>query len=335
MRRELLPFAVVLLAVVTACGSPPPPPPAAPSLPPAAEPAQSPPTAAAPAGTVVRVGDLPEGIVADPVTHLVAVGVRNPDRLAVLDAATGRTTASVPLPGHLRHLQLAAPGGPVLVPDENSNRLLSIDLPSGRVTGEIPTGSSPHDATRAANGRVFAANENGRSVAVVEGGKLVHTFTDVTQPAGLAAVGNLVGLVDVRQNDLSVYDAATLTRVARLPAGGGPTHVVADRRGHFAVIDTRGGAVLTYDPAAPAHALGRLDLPGTPYGVAYDANRDRLWVTLTARNQLVGIDLSGAEPRVVATFPTVRQPNTVAVDPATGVRYVTGTVEGSVEIIPA
>lgn len=288
---------------------------------------------AAPAGRVVPVGAGAEGVVADEATHRVAVGVRDPDVLALLDSTTGEVAARVPLPGHLRHLQLAAPGGPVLVPDENSNRLLTVDLPSGRVAGSVPTGASPHDATRAANGRMFAANEFGRSVAVTEQGKVIHTFTDVTQPAGLAAAGNLVGLVDVRQNDLSVYDAGTLTRTARLPAGAGPTHVAVDRRGDFAVVDTRGSAIRLFDPVAPAHLLAELDLPGTPYGVAYDGKRDRLWVTLTAKNQLVGIDLSGATPRVVTTIPTVRQPNTVAVDPETGTRYVTGTADGVVEII--
>ncbi|SEO98630.1 YncE family protein [Amycolatopsis saalfeldensis] len=330
MRRLFALLGIGLLA--TACSTPAPQPP--PQLPPAAEPAVAPGLTATPAGVIVQVGDEPEGIVADGVSRRVAVGLRNPDRLGLLDAASGAVVTTVPLPGHLRHLQLAAPGGPVLVPDEDSGRLLTVALPSGKITSSVPTGASPHDATRAADGRVFAANEAGGSVAVVENGKVLHTFTDVTQPAGLAPVGNLVGLVDVRQNDLSVYDAATLTRVARLPAGAGPTHVVADRRGHFVVIDTRGGGVLTFDPAAPAHALGRLALPGTPYGVAYDATRDRLWVTLTAKNQLVGIDLTGPAPRVISTIPTVRQPNTVAVDPATGTRYVTGTANGVVEVIP-
>jgi DNA-binding beta-propeller fold protein YncE len=286
-----------------------------------------------PVGQVIPVGAAPEGIVADPVTGLVAVGLRNPDRLGLLEAATGKPVKTVVLPGHLRHLQLAAPGGPVLVPDETSDRLIEVDLPSGTVRSTVLTGASPHDATRAANGRVFAANENGRSVAVVENGRVLHTFTDVTQPAGLAAVGNLVGLVDVRQNDLSVYDATALTRVARLPAGAGPTHVVADRRGHFVVIDTRGGAVLTFDPAAPARALDKLPLPGTPYGVAYDAVRDRLWVTLTALNQVVGINLGDGAPHVTATLPTVRQPDTVAVDTTSGALFVTGTADGVVERI--
>lgn len=269
----------------------------------------------------------------DPRTHIVAVGVRDPFALVLLDATTGTVLRTVPLPGGSRHLQLAAPGGPVLVPDEGSNRLLRVALPSGEVISQVVTGVAPHDGTAAANGTVFVANELGHSVVAVRGNQIVHTFTDVAQPAGLAAAGDLVGLVDVRKNTLTVYDAQRLQRVAQLPAGAGPTHVVADKRGHLAVIDTRGGAVLLYALQPTIRQIGQVTLPGTPYGVAYDPIRDRLWVTLTARNEVIGLNLNAEQPVLAAPLPTVRQPNTVAVDSATGRLFVTGTAKGVLEII--
>ncbi|MGB8227991.1 MAG: YncE family protein, partial [Pseudonocardiaceae bacterium] len=279
------------------------------------------------------VGAAPEGVVVDPQTHIVAVGVRDPAALTLVDANTGAVLRTVPLPGALRHLQLAGPGGPVLVPDEGSNRLLRVALPGGEITSQVVTGVVPHDATQAADGTVFVANELGHSVVAVRGDQVVHTFTDVTQPAGLAAVGNLVGLVDVRENTLTIYDAQRLQRVAELPAGAGPTHVVADKRGHLAVIDTRGGTVLLYELQPTIRQIGRVELPGTPYGVAYDPVRDRLWVTLTALNEVIGLNLNASAPVLATPLPTVRQPNTVAVDSATGRLFVTGTDEGVLEII--
>jgi DNA-binding beta-propeller fold protein YncE len=279
------------------------------------------------------VGSSPEGVVADPQTHIVAVGVRDPFGLVLLDATTGAVLRRIALPGGFRHLQLAAPGGPVLVPDEGANRLIRVTLPTGEIASEVATGVVPHDATAAADGTVFVANELGHSVVAVRGDRVVHTFTDVTQPAGLAAAGNLVGLVDVRENTLTVYDAQRLQRIAELPAGAGPTHVVADKRGHLAVIDTRGGAVLLYQLQPAIRQIGRVELPGTPYGVAYDAVRDRLWVTLTALNEVIGLNLSTSQPVLATPLPTVRQPNSVAVDGPTGRLYVTGTAEGVLEII--
>ncbi len=302
-------------------------------LPPPAEPAVSPPVSVAPAGRVVPVGSAPEGIVADPVTRIVAVGVRGPDQLTLLNADTGQVSGQVPLPGVLRHLQLAGPGGPVLVPDESSNSLLQVALPAGPVRSQVLTGISPHDANQAPNGTIFVANEGGGTVVAVRDNQVVHTFTDVTQPAGLAHVGNVVGLLDVRENTLTFYDATTLTPITELAAGSGPTHVVADKHGRMIVADTRGGAILVYAPAPQAGQLAAVALPGQPYGITYDPERDRFWVTVTAANQVVGYDMSQPTPREVARIPTVRQPDTVAVDPLTGRLFVTGTAEGTVEII--
>lgn len=333
-RRWYFPGLLIVVQVLVLAGcSGEPEQPGPPPLPPAAEPAAAPPLTTEPVGEVVPVGPLAEGIAADPVTHVVAVGVREPNSLALVDGRTGDQIRTVPLPGHLRHLQLAAPGGPVLVPAESSNSLLRVALPSGEKLSRVPTGVFPHDATAAANGALFVANEFDGTVAVVREGEVVHRFSDQTQPGGLAAVGNTVGLIDVRQNDLTVYDAETLRQTARLPAGAGPTHVVAAGGERLAVTDTRGDALLLYDLTPTPRQIGRVDLPGSPYGIAYDPAEDRVWVTLTERNEIVAIDPATTPPRVVDRLPTVRQPNTVAVDSETGRVFVTGTAKGVLQLI--
>ena len=82
-----------------------------------------------------------------------------------------------------------------------------------------------------------------------------------------------------------------------------------------------------------AGQIARLALPGAPYGITYDPVRDRVWVTLTATNQVVAFDMAAPRPREVARLPTVAQANTVAVDPTTGRLFVTGTKDGIVQII--
>jgi hypothetical protein len=57
-------------------------------------------------------------------------------------------------------------------------------------------------------------------------------------------------------------------------------------------------------------------------------------VTLTATNQLLGLELQGSTVVRRLTYPTVRQPNTVAVDGATGEVLVTGsTSSGALEFV--
>jgi DNA-binding beta-propeller fold protein YncE len=281
------------------------------------------------------VGRAPEGIVVDARTRTVAVAVRDPDELVLLNADSGAVTGRVPLPGSVRHLQLAAPGGPVLVPVETADVLVRVDLPQGKAQPAIHTGAHPHDAAAAANGKVFVANEHGGTVAVLRGDQIVKVFADSVQPAGIAPVGTSMGLLDVRKNDLTVYDAERLTIVGSAPAGAGPTHLVADRHGRMIAADTRGDAVRVFTPLPAPREVASVAQPGGPYGIAYDGKRDRLWVASSGTNEVVGYDMSDANPREVQRFPTVQNPYTVGVDADTGRLFVAGVTAGVVQIIDA
>jgi len=63
--------------------------------------------------------------------------------------------------------------------------------------------------------------------------------------------------------------------------------------------------------------------------LAYDSQRDLAWVTLTALDEVVGLGVAGGEPVIVHRFPTVHQPDAVAVDPVSGrVLVVSASGEG-------
>lgn len=152
------------------------------------------------------------------------------------------------------------------------------------------------------------------------------------QPSSVAAAAGRLGAVDVRGNFLAVYTLPGLDRVAKVPAGKGPTHVGTDGRRLY-VVDTRGDAVAAFRVRPNVERAARADVPGSPYGMAVDPRRSRLWVTVSARNQLVAISTDQGALRRVRSYPTVRQPNSVAVDPSTGHVYVAGRAGGVVQII--
>ncbi|MBO0678161.1 YncE family protein [Mycolicibacterium sp. S2-37] len=307
--------------------------PPADGLPPPAEPQRAPRQTAVLPGRTVPVGAQPEGIVADGRTRTVAVLKRDPNELVLLDADTGEVTGRTPLPGFGRHLQLARPGGPVLVPVESADALVRIDLPGGQSASQVATGTFPHDASEAANGSVFVANEHGGTVTVLRGDEIAKVFTDSVQPAGLAPVGDAMGLLDVRKNDLTVYDTENLTIVGSTPAGQGPTHQVADLHGRLIVTDTRGDAVRVFTPRPQPREVAMVAQPGGPYGITYDPTRDRVWVASSGTNEVVGYDMAQPTPREIARFPTVQNPYTVAVDPVTGRVFVAGLSGGVVHLV--
>ncbi|MCB0875682.1 MAG: hypothetical protein KDB46_05730 [Solirubrobacterales bacterium] len=330
MRRTAIIVAGLAVAVLSGCGS-------SDENPPPAEPAASPPLAERPAGEVRRVGSEAEGVVVDPRTGLAAISFRDPPRIELIDVASGRTVKRIPTDDPARHLSLAGPGGPVLAPIEYRDELLKIELPSGR-TSSVAVGDFPHDATEAANGRIFVSDEGGDTISVVEGDHTEIALPSPEQPGGIASLGDTVAVVTVAAREIAFIDAATLKRVATVTGGAGPSHVVAGPdnpdagRDRFYVADTGGDAVLVYESGSDPRLLDRTNVPGSPYGIAVDDRRNRIWVTQTARNRVVELQVTDIAPKIVASYPTVRQPNSVGVDQRSGRVVVVGRDSGEVQI---
>jgi DNA-binding beta-propeller fold protein YncE len=302
------------------------------NLPPPAEPQSSPPQAAPVPGRLVDVGRAPEGVAVDAATRIAAVAKRDPNELVLLNVDTAEIVNRVPLPGIVRHLRLANPGGPVLVPVESANALVRMELPSGRSLSQLLTDTA-HDAAQADNGMVFVSNEHGGTVTALRGQDVVKVFADQVQPGGLANAGSSMGVIDVRKNDLTVYDTHDLTIVGSTPAGDGPTHLIADKHGRLIAADTRGNAVRVFEPLPTPHQVGEVAQPGGPYGIAYDPTRDLLWVASSGTNEVVGYDMSQPTPREVHRLPTVRNPYTLGVDANTGRLFIAGVTGGVVQVV--
>lgn len=314
-------------------------------LPPAAEPRVSPPLAQQPAGRVVRVGPplgrlvagraaepggAPEGLAFDPAANVLAVGLRRPAELALLDGSTGRVRQRVPLPAGPRHLAFATDG--FAVPAEMADRVLEVSARGGRVGFDVGVGSHPHGVA-AGGGAIVVGEEGGNAIDVLRRGRVAARIRVATQPGGVALLdGNRVAVVSVRERLLEIYDLGPgHRRLARAPAGVGPTHVASLGRWLW-VLDTQGDGLLVFRLSPTLRLQRRVRLATGPYGLVVDRVRCRLWVTLTGTNQLAELPADG-RPHVLAMFPTVRQPNDIAVDSRTGRVFVGGRAAGVVQLL--
>jgi DNA-binding beta-propeller fold protein YncE len=72
---------------------------------------------------------------------------------------------------------------------------------------------------------------------------------------------------------------------------------------------------------------------GAPYGLAVDAPHRRLYVTLTSRNELRSFRIDGRHLKADRSWPTVRQPNDVAVDTVKSRVVVAGSAEGRLQFL--
>ena len=335
----------------------------------APEPARAPAPTAAPAGRVQTLGGgRPEGMVADPVSGLIAIGLRSPDRVALVDPKTGQVRTSL-VYGSARHLELAggvsgAGGGGrggLIVPGEDSDLVTTYDLPSMQARSVVKVGRQPHDVAvtqdGTQDGTLYVADEFGGSVSVVRFGRVVKTFRGLLQPGGAAGNGEIGAVVDVRSRLTHFYRGDR--QIARLASGAGPTHALSLGGAGFLVTDTTGGKLYRYsapqlvstepessasapqtsssapqggDPAAPRQ-LEVFDLPGRPYGTAYDTRRRRIFITATERNELVQLSVTPTGLKVEHRYPTVRDAYSVAVDSASGRVFVTSESESTLQIL--
>jgi DNA-binding beta-propeller fold protein YncE len=220
----------------------------------------------------------------------------------------------------------------VLVPAEPADELVEVSLPSGR-TRITRVGDQPHDAA-GLDGRVFVGDEFSSTLTAVQDGRRQRTATVDAQPGGVVSTGEKIGVISVLAYTIELFDPETLRGEGSRNAGIGPTHAVADGDGRIYIADTRGDAVIVYATKPRLKWVGRIELPGSPYGLAVDTETDRVWVTLTARNEVVEL-AGGDQPKRLRSFPTVRQPNTVAVEPGSGRVYVASRTDGTLQLIDA
>jgi DNA-binding beta-propeller fold protein YncE len=300
------------------------------SFPRAAEPADSPPLSTRPDGVVAKIGERPEGMAFLSASGLLAVAIRGPNRLAFVDPATLKVERTVALPAPARHLAPAATGTAAIVPAEAANAVLEVS-PRAGVVSSTAVGNHPHDATAAA-GSVFVADEHSDQVSVVRGGRDVATLDAPVQPGGIATAGRYVVLVAVGERVLQVYDSHSRKALGTSSAGVGPTHVVAAGDDAY-VADTEGGRVREFRIGPEPRQVASAPAPGAPYGIALDPRRHRLWVSLTASNRLFEYGIGAGSPRRLATYATVRQPNSVEVDPRSGDVFVGGAGDGELQRI--
>jgi hypothetical protein len=298
-----------------------------------AQPADSPPTSQAPAGVVRALDGRPQTAIFDVRTALLVTlssgpGSRAPAKIATLSSQqTSQRVIDVPGP---------ATG---LAGDNNGTAYLSthggyfvVDLTAGRA---VRVGV--HDAdnvdftaiTRLSDGAIVLGTADGTLFTLTPGATDGRRTNIRARVDSLAAQGDTVAILDREQTSVTTIGADG--RIGQsLRAGQGATTMVADPAGRLLVTDTRGGQLLVFG-VHPLILRQAYPVPQSPYGVT--GSRGLTWVSQTSVNIVIGYDLSTGTPLEKVRYPTVRQPDALAFDDATGTLYVVSGSGAGVQII--
>ncbi len=294
---------------------------------PPVEPASAPLGGPAPAGTIRPLGAPATAVVVDPHSKTVAVALDDPPRLLLTTLDGAAPPRQVPLPGPAADLVLAADGGPLLVPITAPWSLIRVPLDGGAPSRTDLSGSA-HGVVTVGGATVVALGDR---LVVLDGNRVIPGFIEATRLIP-AAGGAKVWVLDRGRSAVSVVDLSTGEISPALRAGNGAASAVADRFGRLLVTDTRDGELLAFAGDPPV-LRQRFPLPGAPYALAYDGRRNLVWVTLTGRDEVVGLGVAGGEPVIVHRVPTVHQPDAVAVDPVSGRVYVVSASGAGLQVI--
>jgi DNA-binding beta-propeller fold protein YncE len=297
----------------------------------AAAPAVSPAAEVTLPGTVLSAPGAITSVVTDPTTQTLAVAIQQPAELQLYSLTDPHTAPrTVPLPGVVDDLSLAKAGGPLLAPVTTANQVIEVTLPTA-TTHVVAVVNGPTSATMV-NGHLLVAQAAHKSLVLLNGDTVAKTISGDVSPQQVVTVGTKAVLLDRFRSAVFDVDPSGGTVGAGLRAGDGATNEVTDNYGDVLVTDTRAGELLVFS-ADPVLMRQRFPVAGSPYGIAYDPTHDLAWVTCTKLNQVVGYSVVGGEPVEKYRFSTVRQPNSVTVDPDSGRVIVASADGGGIQVI--
>lgn len=335
MRRAAILGALLMLLTTTACGGSGMP---ADELqlvenPKAAAPARSPEPDVRPKGTVLDVdGDVTSVAINQHTRTLAAAVAEDDGDAAVLFYPLRRLHAQPRRVGVEAPVERLTPSGGRFAAAVPSRDTVLYLAPDG-VAGETSVAGGPVSVAEQ-HGTTLVGLRQARSVAVLRDGRQTGRIGGELGSADqvLVSSGGDAVVLDRLRSALFTVQTGGGDIGLGLRAGQGATNAVADDFNRILVVDTRAENLLAFS-LDPLVLRQLYPVPGSPYGIAYDARRHLAWVTLTARNQVVAFDVTGGQPDEISRFPAIRQPNEVTVDQRTGTVVVASANGEGIQVI--
>ncbi|GGG09949.1 putative conserved lipoprotein LppL [Rhodococcoides trifolii] len=284
--------------------------------------ATSPEITTAPAGVVSEAGTSVESMAFDPGSRTVAALTADGRTLLLqTSAGTDATPRTTSLPEAGNSVS-AGRDGTVLV--TTNSGVLQVDCASGAVR-DLPVDGGAVSAVPFGDGLAVGNSSGAIHILDADGG-VTETIDGLASVDALSAIDGQLTALDTKQTSVTSIDTDRGALGPALRAGEGATNLASSPDGRIAVADTADGELLVFTDD-DLILRQRFPVAGSPFAVAYDTSSGIVWVTTTATNEVAGYDVSTGIGVETARFPTVRQPDSLAVDSQSGDLFV-GSSDG-------
>lgn len=279
--------------------------------------------------------------------------------LTVIDPATRRATATIPLGKRPRGLRLGPDGKTLYIalsgspiggpgvdedklppPDKQADGVAVFDVASGKIARVIKGVSDPEQLAVSKDGRVYVASEDtGKAVVLDAASGATLAQVDVgEEPEGvnLSPDGKQVWITSEGQAQVTVLDTTSFKPLKTIPVGQRPRNTaftpdgkrafVAGEQDHsLRVIDTATFAVLN-TVTLPGDALKPMDIVVSPDGA-------RLYVSTGRGGEVLALD--AASLGIVGTAKVGARPWGIALSPDGKLLYSANGPSNDVSVVDA
>ncbi|MEA3461131.1 MAG: beta-propeller fold lactonase family protein [Bacteroidota bacterium] len=163
-------------------------------------------------------------------------------------------------------MDISKDGNTLYVVGQESNELVVVDAPTGKVLEKIPVGLKPHTVTLSPDGQsAYVSNQWDDNIYLIdlENYQVVDTLTGGSGPAGMVISpdGKHLWCVNSYSNNISIFNLESMEERRRLKAGNNPVSAAMTPDGSEVYISSR----RSVDVPHMTHPLTEMTVSGTKY----------------------------------------------------------------------
>lgn len=235
------------------------------------------------------------------------VGNKGEDTVSVVDLATGKEQARVPVGPKPHEIAVSPDRRQAAVVAYGGHTIDMIDIASRRRvrTIDLLPDAAAHGLVWLADGRLVAASEKPGALLVIDPAtaaiRRIATGAERSHMVALTPDARRAFVANIRSGSVGVFDLRTMTKVADLAVSGAPEGIaVADRGRLLYVGDNDSGRVQIYDTGS-LKRLGEVTVPAHPIRVLASPDGRTVATSSFKHGSVTLID--AARRRVLRTIP--------------------------------